>query len=373
MHHNTRVNINLRAYRHNLEMLASSLSPGCRLCAVLKADAYGHGLKQLAPIADACGVEIMAIVDNWEAEAIRRMGVKRTIIRLRPAVVDEIGEALQWGVEEIVGSIDQAEALSTIGVKCKQPIPVHLALDVGISRMEFSNPIQPDDLKRLIALPGITIKGVMAHFPCADEEDISISKAQGDKFVREYGNMAPYLPDDVSIHIANSAATMRLPECQHDLARLGIITYGLSPTNTIDFDNCFQPVMTVTTQVVQVRQVPKGSTIGYGMTHCVENDAIIATLPVGYADGYLREFSNKADVLIGGERCPVVGKVSMNMITVDVSHLKHVQTGDEAVLLGEQGTGIITAEELAHHANTINYEITCILGRINCQWRFELG
>ena len=369
MHHNTRVDINLRAYRHNLQTLTSFLAPGCRLCAVLKADAYGHGLKQLAPIADASCVEAIAIVDNWEAETIRQMGIKRIIIRLRPAVLDEISEALPWGVEEIVGSIDQAEALSTIGQKNNQHIPVHLALDVGISRMEFSNPIQPDDLKRLAALPGIVIKGVMAHFPCADEDDISISKSQGDQFVQEYKNMAPYLPDDVSIHIANSAATMRLPESHHDLARLGIITYGLSPTNEINFDNRFKPVMTVTSRVVQVRQVPKRSTIGYGMTHRVDSDAYIATLPVGYADGYRREFSNKADVLIGGERCPVVGKVSMNMITVDVSRLKHVQAGDEAVLLGEQGTEVITAEELAHHANTINYEITCLLGRINRQWR----
>ncbi|MGC9326041.1 MAG: alanine racemase [Candidatus Hinthialibacter sp.] len=372
MHHHTRVCINLRAYAKNLQKVASLLSPACRLCVVLKADAYGHGLDLLAPAAYAAGVDAIAIADNAEAEIVRKLGIPCTLIRLRPSFPEEVEESLQWGVEEIAGSLDQAIYLSELGEKKRSPIPVHLALDVGIGRMGFSYSSQKDQIERVCRLPGLRIAGVMTHFPCADEEKLSISKEQWIRFNQDVESIKPMLPKDVVVHIANSAAILRMPESHHHMVRLGIVSYGLSPSPAVSMAPDIQPVMSVATKITQIRDVAKGSTIGYGMTYRLDRDSRIAVLPIGYANGYLRAFSNKSDVLIRQTRCPVVGRISMNMTTVDIGRLSEVQPGDEAVLLGVQGTQYISADELARCAGTINYEITCILGNLNREYRIAI-
>ncbi|MBN2327565.1 MAG: alanine racemase [Candidatus Omnitrophica bacterium] len=372
MHHHTRICINLRAYKNNLKKIASLLSPACRLCVVLKADAYGHGLKQLAPAAHAAGVDAIAIADNEEAEIVRQLGIPCSLIRLRPSIPEEVEESLGWGVQEIVGSLDQAVSLSELGQKKHSPIPVHLAMDVGIGRMGFSYSHQKDQIARVRQLPGLRIVGVMTHFPCADEEELSVSKEQWSRFNQEVECMKPILPEDIVIHIANSAAILRMPESHHHMVRLGIASYGLSPSPVVSMDPDIQPVMSVVTQIMQIRDVAKGSAIGYGMTYRLDRDSRIAVLPIGYANGYLRAFSNKTDVLIRGTRCPVVGRISMNMTTVDVGRIPDVQPGDDAVLLGSQGAQCVSADELARCAGTINYEIACLLGNINREYRITI-
>ena len=371
MLHHTQVLIDRRAYEHNLNVLRAGLSPGCRICAVLKADAYGHGLDLLAPVAAACGIPVVGITDNWEAELVRRMNLPVTLLRLRPATLEEAVEARAWDVEEVIGSLQQAKAFSRVGLNGHRPFPVHLKLDVGIGRMGFSLPRQLEELREACRLEGLRIRGVMTHFPCADEADLQQTREALERFNHDVRRIQPSLPEPVIRHAANSAGALRLPDSHQEMVRLGIVSYGLAPSPDAPPPGTLQPVMQWITRVAQVRWVPAESTIGYGRTVRLDCDRLIATLPVGYADGYLRAFSDRATVLIRGIPCPVVGRVSMDMTTVDVSHVPDVQPGETVVLMGRQGDKSISADDLARWAGTINYEITCLVGKCNRAWRIQ--
>ncbi|RJP18408.1 MAG: alanine racemase [Candidatus Omnitrophota bacterium] len=365
MIHLTRVFIDLRAFEDNIRFFKSLLSPSCRLCAVVKADAYGHGVQSISCAAFRAGADVLAIVDNWEAEAVRAHHPTCPVIRLRPTTYEEAEEARQWRVEECVGSLPSAEFLSQLGERRQQKIPVHLKLDVGIGRMGFSYPLQREMIRRACELPGIMIKGVMTHFPCADEESERITLEQQERFESQIQAISEWLPPSIVYHAANSAACLRFPPSWKSMVRVGIASYGMTPSEHVALPPRIQPVMSWQTTVVQVRDVPKGAGIGYGMTYILDRERRIATLPIGYADGYLRDFSNNADVLIRGIRCPVIGRISMDMTTVDVTHLPSIAIGDKVTLLGAQGNDTIFAEELARRANTINYEISCLIGKCN--------
>ncbi len=369
MYHHTRVFIDLGAFEKNIRFFKSTIPHSCRLCAVVKADAYGHGLYWIAPMAVCAGADVLGIVDNWEAKAIRDMDIQCPLIRLRPTILKEAKEALQWNVEECVGSLQSAQILSQLGERSNQPISIHLKLDTGIGRMGFSIPDRKIEIKKICQLPGIVIKGIMTHFPCADQEDLNITLNQLNRFNEDIHDLLNFLPQSIEYHTANSTACLQIPTSHKNMVRIGIASYGLKPSEYFKFPSSLKPVMSWKTTVVQVRDMPKGATIGYGMTYKLDQNRTIATLPIGYADGFLRDFSNNADVLIRGIRCPVVGRISMNMTTVDVTHLPSIQAGEEVVLLGKQLNDSITAEELAFRANTINYEITCLIGKCNIQWK----
>ncbi|MEW6234940.1 MAG: alanine racemase, partial [Candidatus Omnitrophota bacterium] len=348
--HHTRLCIHPRAYEHNIRYFTANTPPGVMICAVVKADGYGHGLKIIAPAAVRGGAHYLGVADNWEAELIRFLEIWLPIIRLRPALLEEAEAAADWELEEIAGTLESAQELSRLGERRGKPIPVHLKIDVGIGRMGFSLPRQLERIQEACRLAGIRVKGVMTHLPCADEKDLELTRSQLQRFEQEAGALDSILPPDVFWHAANSAACLRLPSSRHGMVRVGIAAYGLKPSPEVALPPELKPVMSWKTKVVLVRDMPKGSTVGYGMTHRLNRDARIATLPIGYANGFLRAFSNNAETLIRGKRCPVVGRISMNMTTVDVSDLPEAAAGDEAVLLGEQGEDRICAEELAKRA-----------------------
>lgn len=366
MNHST-LTIHNQAYQHNLVLFKQSLPKTTEICAVVKADAYGHGLHALAPAAIQAGANYLGITENHEAQTIRDMGLHCPLLRLRPALPDEAADAIPLQIEEIIGSYQSASLLSQAALKFNAIIKVHIKLDVGISRMGFHLPEQYDALKKSISLPRLQIKGVMTHFPNADEDDAA-TKQQEHRFFSMLDAL-PLSKDGWLIHTSNSAAAMRVPQNACQLVRVGIASYGLQPSSTFILPDGLQPVMTWKTHVVQLRDVPADSTVGYGMTFTAKRDSRIATLPVGYANGYLRALSNNADVLIHGRRCPVVGRVSMNMITVDVTDLPDVRIGEEAVLIGIQGNETITMDELAARAGTISYELACLIGACNAASR----
>lgn len=363
MYHHTRVFIDLAVFEANLRLLSSLLPPGCRLCAVVKADAYGHGLAQVAPLAIRAGASYLAIAENWEARIVREMEIEVPILRLRPATADEVDEGLAWRIEEVVGSLAAAQRLSQVGERRQQRIPVHLSLDVGISRMCFPFPYSKEEIERVLEMPGIEVVGVMAHYPGADEEDVAQTEQQITQF--EQGTEALFGERRLLFHTANSAAGLAYPRSTMQMVRFGIACYGYAPSEAIRLPEGIRPVMTWKSTIVEIRRVPAGSTIGYGRTCLLREARQIATLPIGYADGYLRAFSNQASVLVHGVRCPVVGRVSMDMVTVDISEAGAVAVGEETILLGQQGQEVITAEELARLAQTIHYEILCLAGQCN--------
>lgn len=357
------VHINLSVYQQNLSLIRSTLPQTVGVCAVVKADAYGHGLHRIAPAAKQAGAAYLGITENREAKIIRDLDIQLPILCLRPALYEEAVEAIPLKVEEIVGSLASAKLLSDAAVEQDATTPVHLKIDTGISRMGFHLPLQYDALKESISLPNLKVKGVMTHFPCADD-DVAITQKQEQHFF-DCVQSLPIETDELLIHTSNSAGTLNLPQNAKQLVRIGIASYGLLPTAGMTLPEGMQPVMSWMTRVVQVRDIPAGSTVGYGMTFTAVRDSRIATLPLGYANGYLRVLSNNADVLVHGKRCPVVGRVSMNMITVEVTDLEDVKIGDEVVMVGNQREERITIDELAERAGTISYELACLIGSCN--------
>ncbi|MGI6455456.1 MAG: alanine racemase [bacterium] len=365
MSHPTKVVIHPPAYQHNLEILRKQLPNTTLLCAVVKADAYGHGIDLLAPVAAESGVHYLGIVDNWEANRIRSLGIATRLIRLRPATLEEMVEARQWGVEEVLGDAATARQIAQVLRGETRTLPVHIKIDTGMGRMGFAFPAQQKDVEELCTLPELSVQGVMTHFPNADEPALETTILQSENFMETVMRLSSCLPPDVIVHSCNSAAALRLQHRQRCMVRLGIASYGLHAWEEQMHSVALEPVMRWLTQVVQVRWVPQGSTIGYGRTCRLEKDSRIATLPVGYAEGYPRQLSNNADVLIHGKRCPVVGRVSMNMVNVDVSHLDDVSAGDEVVMIGRQGEEVILMEELAKRAQMLNYVLPCMIGKCN--------
>lgn len=369
MLHHTQLLINLRAFENNLHVLRRHIRKNSRFCIVLKADAYGHGLDLLAPIAAKFGAAYIAFVDNWEACRIRDLGISTNLIRLRPALADEMEEALAWRVEEIVGTFDQARFLSRLGIKYQKIIPVHIKLDVGMGRSGFLFEHQQETIRQILQMPAIRVVGIMTHYSNTDDENDLITLRQWKDFESQSHRLRPELTSDVIYHSSNSAAALRFCDIHDDMVRVGIASYGLTPSPFIKERLSLTPVMKWITRIVQIRDMPRHSTVGYGMTHRLNANSKIAAIPVGYADGYFRTLSNRMDVLVRGTRCPVIGRISMDLTTIDISHLNHADLGDEVVLLGKQGNEIISAEEFAKKIGTIHYEITCMIGKANRQWR----
>ncbi|MFH1743873.1 MAG: alanine racemase [bacterium] len=354
------ITIDLGRYRRNVEILRSRLSPGTRFCAVVKANAYGHGLVPIAQAAGQAGAEALGIVDNEEATDLRQAGISLPILRLRPAIVEEVREVIDLNIEEPVGDLETVNRFSQLAQELGSTISVHLKVDVGIGRMGVSPSEAKDLLMRARSAAGIRVRGVMTHFPSSDEPHPGITIHQIDLFrwvVRSIGYM---LHDNVVVHAANSEATLRFPEAHLGMVRVGLATYGLSPSKEACLPAGVETVMRWTTRIVQIRPMHEGETIGYGMTYRLDQDRIVATLPVGYADGYFRSLSGRAEVLVRGRRCPVLGRISMDLTCIDVSEAPDAAVGDEVVLLGDE----IGADELASRAGTISYEVVTRIGNI---------
>lgn len=360
--------IDLAAYQRNLRALRRKAGRA-RLCAVVKANAYGHGLVPCAWAAIQAGVEYLGIVDNDEIKTLRESGISTPLLRLRPALIDEVREAAGLQVEELVGDLDAAERIAAWGRRRKQPISVHLKLDVGMGRAGLNVETCPGQAEKILKLKGLNVVGLMTHLPCADEANQSLTARQLQRFRFLADVMHAQVSHKMICHAANSATLLRFPEGCMDMVRPGIATYGLDPGPDCPLSDEFQPVMSWKTYVVQIRHLHAGATIGYGMTYTVPEAKRIGTLPVGYANGFDRRLSNCAEVLVCGKRCPVLGRVSMDLVSIDLTSVPEAQVGEEAVLLGCQGNECITATDWARWMNTITYEIVTNLGRSTQQNR----
>lgn len=362
-----RVMIDAAAYEANIRYFAQSMGPSVKVCAVLKADGYGHGLELLAPAAVRGGAQRIGVVDNWEARAVRRFALSVPIMRLRPACVDEIAESTPLGIEEMVGSPAHALAISQLGEQLGCPIPIHLDVDVGMGRTGFAYASASDELRSIVAMPGLRIVGLMTHFPVADADpertqaQLAAFQRCVDRLLHDAGFAHAKRP---LLHTAGSAAALTCAASRLDMVRIGIASYGVAPAADFDLPPALRPVMSWHTRIASVRDLPAGATVGYGMTYTAKHPQRIATLPIGYADGFWRHLSQSphAHVLIGGQPCPVVGRISMNMTTVDVTHVPVVQDGDDVVLLGQQGSHRIRVEDLSVWGHTIGHEVTCAIG-----------
>jgi len=361
--HHVQVLVSRENFFKNIQYLRLLAAPS-KLCVVMKANAYGHGLEALAPVAVEAGADMIGICTNPEADTIRRIGLKVPLLRLRMALEAEMEESVrELDVEEQVGSWEAAEYLSAAGLRRGRPVDVHLDIDTGMGRSGFF-PEQIDTIRQVMSLPGLSIAGVMSHFPTADSNELAQTAAQIERmecFCAELG-----LPENALVHTHNSAATVRLTGQRRAMVRVGAACYGVRTSRAFENPAELKPVMSFRTWVAQLRDVPKGRTVGYGGLFTTARDTRIASLPVGFGEGYPRALFNKGIVLIHGKRCPVIGRVSLNVLTIDVTDLdSEVRLGDEVVLIGSQGGEEITFEEMADRFSSVHTEINLMAGSLN--------
>ena len=363
--HHIEVAVSRPVFYENVSHLRELVAPS-QLCVVLKSSAYGHGLAALAPVAVAAGADYLGICTNPEAAAVRSLGLDVPLLRLRMGLREELDEsAKELDIEEQVGTLAAAEYLSDLGRRVGRDLRVHLNIDTGMGRSGFF-PEQVDAIRRVIGMPGLRVVGVMTHFPSADGAEIGPTGQILDAFEDLCRQIADSLPDDVMIHTHNSAATVRIAERRRTMVRVGAACYGVRTSQEFSNPAALRPVMSIKTRVAQVRDIPAGRTIGYGGLYTTQRPSRIASLPVGFGEGYPRSLFNKGIVLIHGERCPVVGRVSLNITTVDVTNLAEpAEWGDEVVLVGTQGDDEISFEFLADKFASVHTEINLMAGSMN--------
>lgn len=332
-----------------------------RIMAAIKADAYGHGAIEVAHALEAEGIYMFGVAGVEEGIELRDAGIKTKILVLSPILYDQIDDVLD---HDIIPTVSELGFFRILDERLKErgtPGLVHVEVDTGMTRTGFSIDEAEDALGIIHASPRITIDGIFSHFPLADA-DGAFTKEQIHRFNGLISAMKPRGIKFGSIHIANSAGIFRWPQSHYDLVRPGIALYGLRSSPNISYDGDFRPVMKLKSRVVNMRVVEAGIPISYGHTYRTKRRSTIATISVGYGDGYPRLLSNKGEVLIRSKRAPIVGTVCMDLIMVDVTDLPGVTVGDVVTLFGEDGDQEITVEECAAKADTIVYEITSGIG-----------
>ena len=361
---NAWIEVDPEVFENNLRLVLAALTGGAKVCAIMKADAYGIGIDMVMPSIIKARVPYVGIASTEEARMVRACGFKGRLMRVRAATLDEVEGALPYKVEELVGNLAAAQAMGDIARKRGRTLRVHLALNsAGMSRngLELSTEQGRRDAEALTRIPRLQIVGVMTHFPTEDRADI----LQGlDVFKQQtawlFSNTV-LRREGVILHAANSFAVQHIPESHLDMVRPGGALYGYGGTPKPPFDH----VAAFKSRVASVNAYIAGDTVSYDRTHTLKRDSLLANLPVGYSDGYRRAFSNKGNVLIRGRRAPVVGRVTMNTTMVDVTDIPGVQAGDEVVLFGRQGEECITQAEIEDQTGVILADQYTIWGNSN--------
>ena len=344
--------IDLAALRHNVKLVRKKIGANAGIMAIIKADGYGHGMEEIARELNR-RVEIFGVANVEEGLRLRRALPSAKVFLLGPALAEERETIVHEGFIPSVSSAEEGVGFSKL-TRGKR-VPVHLVIDTGMGRIGVWQEEARAVLEALTALPNITVAGIASHLPVADEDD-EFTARQLAGFKSLLDQLKPLAPPNPACHVLNSAGIIRFPEYAFDLVRPGLMLYGSSPIP--EFQPELKPVMSVKTRVTLVRNIGPGRGISYGRTFVSRQPMKVATLPIGYADGFSRHLSHAGTcVLIGGNRCDVLGRVTMDQIVVDVSKAGRVEPGDEAAIIGSQGNEEILAVELAKKAGTISWDI----------------
>ena len=352
--------VNVAAIARNCERLRTALHDDAALCAVVKADGYGHGAVQSARAAIAGGSTWLAVASPREARELREAGLREVrVLVMGPLTEAELRQALAADADVVVWNESYLDMVSAAGGG-----RVHVKFDSGMGRLGTRDPVEATRVASAAreAL-GVSLVGVMTHFATADDlRDDGFFAGQLAEFTAWSRGLKEAQPDLI-VHAANSAAMLRDEDAQFDMVRCGIAIYGMDPFGKDPAARALEPALELSSYVAEIKPCAVGESAGYGRQFVAEHDTCIAVLPIGYGDGWRRGLSNNADVLIGGHRHPLVGTVSMDSITVDLGAEDGVESlrGERAILIGIQGNERITAEEVARRLDTINYEVTCAL------------
>ena len=353
--------IDLKAIKHNYQAIRKLTAKPVRILAVIKADAYGHGMLAVARTLNALGVEFFGVSDVKEGMALRKAGIKKPILLLESTLVPLAKYIVDYNLIATVCTLDLAFALNRYAKTKRKTLDVHIKVDTGMGRLGVGYKETENFVDKMFNFPHLSIKGIYTHFPAADTDKHFTRRQIVDlyRLVTRLDRKASIIP---YVHTANSAGLIDYPNHILNLARPGLMLYGLYPSSALKKKINLKPVMSVKSRIIFLKKIFKGQSISYGRSFIAKKNLTVATLPIGYNNGYFRSFSNKCHVLIGGARCPVLGRVTMDQIIVDVSKVKSPKIGMEVVILGRQGKETIDADHLAHCAGTINYEIVCSLG-----------
>ena len=358
--------VSLDAIAHNFEEMKKNIVDGTKIVAVIKADGYGHGAEAIARLIE--GYEYIwgfAAATAEEAIQLKDAGVKKPVLILGLVFEEYFQELIQKEVRMTVCDYDMAKALSEEAVRQGRQVHIHIGLDTGMSRIGFADkPESVEEIKRIAALSNVEIEGMFTHFARADETDKSPAEDQ----LKRYLAFVELLEKEgVQIplkHCSNSAGIIRMPEANLNMVRAGITIYGIYPSAEVERDIVkLIPAMELKSHVAFVKDLPAGTAISYGGTFASETDLRVATIPVGYADGYPRTLSNKGWVLIHGQKAPILGRICMDQFMVDVTHIADVKHGDEVTLIGRDGDECIHIDELGNLSGRFSYEFACEISK----------
>ena len=365
-----RAEIDLKALAHNIKELRRITHPDARLMGVVKANGYGHGAIEVARCALQNGAEVLGVARIEEGKQIREAGIEVPILIFGYTLPELAAEILEYELTQTVYSYASAQALSQTATALKKKIKIHLKVDTGMGRLGLlpqnfqegnSVGISADSTEKCLAIAGLNgleLEGIFTHFATADSADKAYAEDQLDLFMNFLNRLRKAGSEPPVRHAANSAALIDIPRSHLDMVRPGIASYGLYPSDDINKKHVsLRPAMALKARIIHLKKVPAGFKVSYGSTHQTHKATTIATIPIGYADGLNRLLSSRGQMLVHGQRAPIIGRICMDLTMLDVGHVDNVQIGDEAVIFGQQGGESITVDEIASALNTINYEI----------------
>lgn len=355
--------IDLDAFKSNLDKI-KTFTQGCKIIAVIKADAYGHGAIKLGKYLNEFGVTSFAVSCVREAMELRKSGIEGDILILGYTDPEEIELLSDYNFAQTIYSLDYANAISDKLKNSNKNVDIHIKLNTGMNRLGFNccdqTPIE--EIVSAITLPCLNFKGLFTHFAAADRDgdpDSQFTATQYTRFLKVKTELEAKGFKPELCHCCNSAGTLLSPNMHLNAVRTGIILYGLKPDSSLCLPIELSPVMSFKATISSINQIGVNQGISYGLTFKTDKPITTATVTVGYADGYPRFLSGCGEVLINGKRCRILGRVCMDQMVVDVTNVDNVSIGSEVVLIGRSGSEEITADEIAKHGNTINYEIVC--------------
>ena len=369
--HLTWAEIDLNAYAHNIAELKKLAGNGTRLMAVVKANGYGHGAVEIARRALTSGAGYLGVARISEATQLREAGIDAPILIFGYTPPDMAESLIRYNLSQTVYSKATAATLSEIADRRGKKITIHIKVDSGMGRLGLlvpdsavgnwsagSSRTAVQETLAISSMPGLTVEGLFTHFATADEADKSYANRQLEKFLDFADRLRREGLEPPVKHAANSAALIDMPDAYLDMVRPGIATYGLYPSKDVSHSNvALKPVMRLKSRIIHLKKVPAGFNVSYGITFQTDKPTTIATVPVGYADGFNRLLSSRGHMLVHGRKVPIIGRVCMDLTMIDVGGVPDAGIEDEVIVFGQHGNEVISADEIAAKLNTINYEI----------------
>lgn len=363
--------ISLNAIEHNYNVIRNKVADDTKVCCVIKADGYGHGAVELSQVYEKLGADFFAVSNIDEGIEIRKSGSKLPIVILGYTPVSEAKNLAEYDISQAVFSLEYAKELSEKCVEEDCICKMHIKVDSGMSRIGFMCQEFPRDeysieeICEACCLPNLEVEGLFTHFCVSDEdaEGREFTNKQYENFIHVRDSLKKRGVDISVVHCSNSGAIEDYPETCCDMVRAGIILYGLAPSSKLADRLDLVPAMTLKTVVAFVKEVQKGATISYGRTFTADRKMKIATVPIGYADGFIRQNAKDGYMMVNGKKAKIVGRICMDQTMLDVTNIEDVKTGDEVVVFGTGENGEPTADSLAKNTETINYETVCLVGK----------